>query len=107
MVLVDFRSFGGILFDVVAFLGLIRCSSFSISDKPTLLNEKLGILFNLLLISKALGWFLYLFMFSTKLISLLIVRFSEKKGCIFFQKLLLSLILLEFRLSKYFFRSFL
>ena len=60
-VLVDFRSFGGIPFDVVAFLGLIRFSSLSISDKPTSLNEKLGIFFNVLLISKTLGWFLYLF----------------------------------------------
>ena len=41
MILVDFRSFGGILFDMVAFLGLINSSSLSISDKPTLLNEKL------------------------------------------------------------------
>ena len=43
MDLVDFRSFGGMPFDVVAFLGLIRFSSLSISDKPTSLNEKLGI----------------------------------------------------------------
>ena len=48
-------------FDVVVFLGLIRFSSLSISDKPTSLNEKLGIFFNVLLISKTLGWFLYLF----------------------------------------------
>ena len=74
MVLVDFRSFGVIPFDVVTFLGLIRFSSLSISDKLTLLNEKLGIFFNLLLISKTLGWFLYLFIaFSTELISLLSV----------------------------------
>ena len=62
MALVDFRSFGGMSFDVVAFLGLIRFSSLSISDKPTSLNEKLGIFFNLLLIGKTLGWFLYLFL---------------------------------------------
>ena len=74
MVLVNFRSFGGILFDMVAFLGLIRSSSLSISDKPTSLNEKLGIFFSLLLISRTLGWFLYLFIaFSTKLILLLSV----------------------------------
>ena len=72
MVLVDFRSFWWILFDVVAFLGLIRFSCLSISDKPISLNEKLGIFLNLLLISKTLGWFLYLFTaFSTELISLL------------------------------------
>ena len=58
MDLVDFRSFGGMPFDVVAFLGLIRFSSLSISDKPTSLNEKLGIFFKVLLISKTLGWFL-------------------------------------------------
>ena len=74
MALVDFRSFGGMSFDVVAFLGLIRFSSLSISDKPTSLNEKLGIFFNLLLVSKTLGCFLYLFIaFSTELISLLSV----------------------------------
>ena len=74
MVLVNFRSFGGILFDMVAFLGLIRSSSLSISDKPTSLNEKLGIFFSLLLISRTLGWFLYLFIaFSTELILLLSV----------------------------------
>ena len=74
MVLVNFRSFGGILFDMVAFLGLIRSSSLSISDKPTSLNEKLGIFFRLLLISRTLGWFLYLFIaFSTELILLLSV----------------------------------
>ena len=39
MVLVDFRSFGGMPFDVVVFLGLIRFSSLSISDKFTSLNE--------------------------------------------------------------------
>ena len=72
IVLVDFRSFGGIPFNLVAFLGLIRFNSLSISDKPTLLNEKLGIFFNLLLISKTLGWFSYLFIaFSTELSSLL------------------------------------
>ena len=49
-------------FDMLAFLGLIRFSSLSISDKPTTLNEKLGIFFNLLLIGKTLGWFLYLFL---------------------------------------------
>ena len=64
----------GMPFDVVAFLGLIRFSSLSISDKPTSLNEKLGIFFNLLLVSKTLGCFLYLFIdFSTELISLLSV----------------------------------
>ena len=74
MVLVNFRSFGGILFDMVAFLGLIRSSSLSISDKPTSLNEKLGIFFRLLLISRTLGWLLYLFIaFSTELILLLSV----------------------------------
>ena len=52
MVLVEIRSFGGMAFDVVAFLGLIRFSYLSISDKPTSLNEKLGIFFNLYLISK-------------------------------------------------------
>ena len=58
-------------FDVVTFPGLIRFCSLSISDKPTLLNEKLGIFFNALLISKTLGWFLYLFIaFSTELILL-------------------------------------
>ena len=61
-------------FDVVAFLGLIRFSSLSISDKPTLLKEKLGIFFNLVLISKTLEWFLYFFItISTELISLLSV----------------------------------
>ena len=74
MILVDFRSLVGMPFDVVAFLGLIRFSSLSISDKPTSLNEKLGIFFNLLLVSKTLGCFLYLFIaFSTELISLLSV----------------------------------
>ena len=77
MVLVNFRSFGGILFDMVAFLGLIRSSSLSISDKPTSLNEKLGIFFRLLLISRTLGWFLYLFIaFSTELILLLSVSMT-------------------------------
>ena len=62
------------LFDVDAFLGLIRFSSLSISDKATSLNEKFGIFFNVLLISKTLGWFLYLFIaLSTELISLLSV----------------------------------
>ena len=66
---VDFRSFGRILFDVVVFLRLIRFSYLSISDKPTSLNEKLGIFFNLLLISKTLGLFLCFFIaFSTELI---------------------------------------
>ena len=71
MALVDFRSFGRMSFDEVAFLGLIRFSSLSISDKPTSLNEKLDeIFFNVLLISKTLEWFLYLFIaFSTELIS--------------------------------------
>ena len=74
MFLVDFRSFGGILFGVAAFLGLIRLNSLSVSDKPTSLNKKLGIFFNLLLISKTLGSFLYLFnVFSINLISLLSV----------------------------------
>ena len=59
MVLVDFRSFWGMAFDVVAFLGLIRFSSLSISDKASLLSEMFGIFFNVLLISKTLGWFLY------------------------------------------------
>ena len=56
---------------MVVFLGLIRFSSLSISDKPTSLNEKFDeIFFNVLLISKALEWFLYLFIaFSTELIS--------------------------------------
>ena len=72
--MVDFKSFGGMLFDGLAFLGLIRFSSLSISDKPTLLNEKLGMFFNLLLISKTRGWFLYLFIaFSAELIPLLSV----------------------------------
>ena len=62
------------LLDVAAILGLVRFSSLSISDKPTSLNEKLGIFFNVLLISKTLGCFLYLFIdFSTELISLLSV----------------------------------
>ena len=62
------------LFDVDAFLGMIRFSSLSISDKATSLNEKFGIFFNVLLISKTLGWFLYLFIaLSTELISLLSV----------------------------------
>ena len=74
MFLVDFRSFGGILFGVAAFLGLIRLNSLSVSDNPTSLNKKLGIFFNLLLISKTLGSFLYLFnVFSINLISLLSV----------------------------------
>ena len=60
MVLVDFRSFGGMPFDMVAFLGLIRFSSLSISDKPSSLNEKLQTFFNVIFISKALGWFLFL-----------------------------------------------
>ena len=77
MVLVDFRSFRGMPFDVVAFLGLIRFSSLSISDKPASLNEKLGIFFNLLLISKTLAWFLNLFItFLTELISLLSVSMT-------------------------------
>ena len=59
MVLVDFRSFWGIPFGVVSFLGLLRSSSLSISDKPTSLYEKIGIFFNLLLISKTLGWLQY------------------------------------------------
>ena len=45
MVLVEIRSFGGMAFDVVAFLGLIRFSYLSISGKPTSLNEKLGYIF--------------------------------------------------------------
>ena len=48
-----FRSFGGMLFGVVAFLGLINSSCLSTSDKPTSLNEKLGIFCNLLLIWKS------------------------------------------------------
>ena len=77
MVLVDFRSFWWIPFDMVAFLELIRFSSLSISDKPTSLNEKLGIFFNVLLVSKTLGWFLYFFIaFSTELISLLSVSMT-------------------------------
>ena len=55
-VLVVFRSFGGILFDVIAFLGLARFRFRSALDKPTSLNEKCGIFFNLLLISNTLGW---------------------------------------------------
>ena len=74
LVLLDLRSFWGILFDVVVFLELIRSSSVSIPDKPTLLNEKLGIFFNLLLVRKTLGWFLYLSIaFSTESILLLSV----------------------------------
>ena len=76
MILVDFISFEGY---VVAFLGLIRFSSLSISHSPTSLNEKLGIFFNLLLISKTLGWFLYLFIaFSTELILLLSVSMMQE-----------------------------
>ena len=64
---------------MVAFLGLIGFSSVSISDKPISLNEKLGIFFNVLLISKTLGWFLYLFTaFSTELISLLSVSMMQE-----------------------------
>ena len=72
MFLIDFRNFEGILFDLIPFLGLIRFSSLSISDKLTPLNEKLGISFNLLLINETLEWFLCLFVaFSTELILLL------------------------------------
>ena len=46
------------LFDQVAFLGFIKFSSHSISDKHASLNEKLGILVTLLVIRKILGWFL-------------------------------------------------
>ena len=63
MVLVDFRSFWEIPFDVVFFLGLIRFSSISISDKPTSINEKLGIFFNLLLISNQDGFYVCLMPF--------------------------------------------
>ena len=47
MFLVDFGSFEGILFDVAAFLGLIRFSTRSFLDKLTSLNEKFGIFWNL------------------------------------------------------------
>ena len=159
MIIVDFRSFEVILFNVVAFLGLIRSSCLSISDKPASLwempNGKLGTFFNLLLISKTLGWFLYLSIaFSTELISLLsvsimkefsfiskplvtfsknllnssetkwsskvvfsllsirvisllILRFFREERFYIFQKLLLSLILLGLRFSKYFSALFL
>ena len=85
MVLVDFRSFGGIPFYVVAFLRLIRFISLSISDKAALLNEKLEIFVNLLLISKTLGWFLfYLFIaFSTKLMSKVLLTILTGKGLVF------------------------
>ena len=48
MVLIDFRSFEGMPFDVEAFLRLVTFSSLSISAKTTSLNEKLGIFFNVL-----------------------------------------------------------
>ena len=74
MFLVDFGSFEGILFDVAAFLGLIRFSTRSFLDKLTSLNEKFGIFFSLPLICITLGWFLYsLIAFSTELIPLLSV----------------------------------
>ena len=72
---------------------MIRFSSLSISDEPTLLNEKLGIFFNLLLISKTPGWFLYLFIaFSTELILLLSVSvpFISKRLVAFLKNLLSS-----------------
>ena len=105
-------------------------------DKPTSLYEKIGIFFNLLLISKTLGWLQYFrcysdvrylslslwlhfrkiyyssetkwsskvvfSLLSARVILLLIFRLSEKKGCIFFQKCLFSLILVGLRLWKYF-----
>ena len=52
MFVVTFRSSGGMLFDVVAFLGLIRFSSPSVSDKLASLNEKFGIFFNITLLVK-------------------------------------------------------
>ena len=75
MFLVDFRSYRRILFDVVVFLGLIRFSSPSVSDKLSTFNENLVILFNLMLmLMLTLGWFLYLFTaFSTEFILLLSV----------------------------------
>ena len=74
MFLVDFGSFEGILFDVAAFLGLIKSSTRSFLDKLTSLNEKFGIFFSLPLICITLGWFLYSFIaFSNELISLLSV----------------------------------
>ena len=75
MFLVDFRSYRRILFDVVAFLGLIRFSSSSVSDELSSFNENLVILFNLMLmLLLTLGCFLYLFTaFSTEFISLLSV----------------------------------
>ena len=78
MVLVYFRSFGGMPFDAVAFLGTIRFSSLSISDKPNSFNGKLGIFFDLLIISKTL--LIVFSLLSTRVILLLIFRFSEKKG---------------------------
>ena len=52
------KSFKRMLFDQVAFLGFIKFSSHSISDKHASLNEKLGILVTFLVIRKILGWFL-------------------------------------------------
>ena len=74
------------LFDVVSFVGLIRLSPLSISSKRTSLNEKLGIFFKLLLISKRQEWLLYLFIaFSTELISSLSV--SKMSESTFIRKL--------------------
>ena len=74
MFLIDCTSFWGILFDVVALIELIRFSSRSVSGKCTLLNEKLGIFFKLLLISNRLKCLLYLCIaFSTELFPLLSV----------------------------------
>ena len=54
MVLVDFVV-------LVVLVRLIRFSSLSISGKASSLSEMFGIFFNVLLISKTLGWFLYFF----------------------------------------------
>ena len=79
MVLVDFRSFGATPFDLVAFLGLIRFSSLSISDKPSSLNEKHETFFNVIFINKTLEWFLFLFIpFSMELISFLSVSMMQE-----------------------------
>ena len=80
MVLVDFISFEGY---VVAFLGLIRFSSLSISHSPTSLNEKLGIFFNLLLISKTLGWFLYVYCFFNR-VNFVAISINDVRVFIFF-----------------------
>ena len=51
MVLVDFRSFWGMP-KLGSLFWIDWVSSVSISDKPISLNEKLGMFFNVLLISK-------------------------------------------------------